>query len=306
MRAGALSDKTVGAYVKEHYISSWQRVGTFTAVQAGGKTVARAGGNVAVYFCTPDLDVIHAIAGPVGTDALLEAAKWAVETFEAARKQAGDDREALVKAIREAHDAKAKTPPCLNAYRCVPTVRVESAVLREKAGAAKDYAVVLGNALGATTTDLLYRPQQVAPAEARRACEDGVAVPAEATTARASAECLKGEQIQLHAETVLADAQQALLVAIGGGRTMHHYLAEQGTPKLEDIYKHVFERVLGERVTDTPVRTVDMPRMRTRQMVVQTIQPARESEDLRAKVQELQKQVEQLQKKVKELESKQE
>lgn len=53
-----------------------QKVGTFTITKAG-----KAGGNVASYFCTPEGQVLHIIAGPVGADVFLKEARWVVEVM---------------------------------------------------------------------------------------------------------------------------------------------------------------------------------------------------------------------------------
>jgi hypothetical protein len=56
------------------------------------------GGNVASYVCTPDGRVIHAVTGPAPARALLDAARWAVETY----ARTGDDPGALADAHRAA------------------------------------------------------------------------------------------------------------------------------------------------------------------------------------------------------------
>ena len=56
----ALTDAGVGIYFRQHFVASFQKVGTFRIVD--GQT---QGGNVASYFCTPAGRVLHAVAGPV-------------------------------------------------------------------------------------------------------------------------------------------------------------------------------------------------------------------------------------------------
>jgi hypothetical protein len=77
---GALADKTVAAYVNQHFIATYLKVGTFEIV--GGQKV---GGNVASYFCLPDSSVLHAVAGPVDAKKFLSELRWAVETRKAAQ-----------------------------------------------------------------------------------------------------------------------------------------------------------------------------------------------------------------------------
>ena len=72
----ALANEEVGKYLNEHCISSFQKVGTFRI--AGGQ---KQGGNVASYFCTPEGNVLHIIAGPVNASTMLREARWAVETW---------------------------------------------------------------------------------------------------------------------------------------------------------------------------------------------------------------------------------
>ena len=52
-----------------HFVAAWKKVGTFSidSTPNGGPT--KSGGNVAAYFCTPDLEVLNAVAGPVSTEA---------------------------------------------------------------------------------------------------------------------------------------------------------------------------------------------------------------------------------------------
>jgi hypothetical protein len=75
----ALANDEVGKYLNGSFVSSYQKVGTFTLNGA-----QKQGGNVAGYFCTPDGRVIHAIAGPVNAAVMLREARWAVETYKLA------------------------------------------------------------------------------------------------------------------------------------------------------------------------------------------------------------------------------
>ena len=75
----ALANSDVGNYVNKHFVSSFLKVGTFTV--ANGQ---KQGGNVASYFCTPEGQVLHAIAGPVNSDKFLREARWVVETWKLA------------------------------------------------------------------------------------------------------------------------------------------------------------------------------------------------------------------------------
>jgi hypothetical protein len=60
------------------------------------------GGNVASYFCTARGEAIHAVVGAVAADKLLAEARWAVETYQAA-KRASRNQDQLVEFIQDAH-----------------------------------------------------------------------------------------------------------------------------------------------------------------------------------------------------------
>jgi hypothetical protein len=79
-------------------VSAHQQVGSFEVVNQAG-VLAKNGGNVASYFCTPDGRVIHAVTGPVPADELLAAARWAVDVSSGGR--ALDDPELIGAAHRE-------------------------------------------------------------------------------------------------------------------------------------------------------------------------------------------------------------
>lgn len=79
-----MTNAEAGKYLNECFVATFQKVGTFT-INGGQKQ----GGNVASYFCTPDGQVIHAIAGPVNADVLLREARWVVETYKMALLEGG-------------------------------------------------------------------------------------------------------------------------------------------------------------------------------------------------------------------------
>jgi hypothetical protein len=75
-----LTNAEAGKYLNSSFVSTYQKVGTFT-INGGQKQ----GGNVASYFCTPEGRVLHAIAGPVNADVLLRESRWVVETAKLAQ-----------------------------------------------------------------------------------------------------------------------------------------------------------------------------------------------------------------------------
>jgi hypothetical protein len=70
----ALAKEEVGKLINQHFVCSFQRVGSFRIIQG-----QKQGGNVATYFCAPDGRVLHAIAGPVDAKTLLEEVNWVIE-----------------------------------------------------------------------------------------------------------------------------------------------------------------------------------------------------------------------------------
>ena len=70
----ALANAEVGKYLNATFVSTYQKVGTFTLNGA-----QKQGGNVASYFCAPDGRVLHAVAGPVDARVLLREARWATD-----------------------------------------------------------------------------------------------------------------------------------------------------------------------------------------------------------------------------------
>jgi hypothetical protein len=101
----ALARPEVGKYLDEHFISSFQKVGTFRIAGNNNKQ----GGNVASYFTTPSGRVLHVIAGPVNAPTMLREARWVVETWKLAQLQ-GDDKSLprLKTFLRKAHGDRLK------------------------------------------------------------------------------------------------------------------------------------------------------------------------------------------------------
>jgi hypothetical protein len=96
---GALAQKDVGEYLNKYFVSSYQKVSTFT-LTAGGQ---KQGGNVASYFCTPEGRVLHVVAGPVSGAKLLEEARWVEETWKLAEMQRAESVGQLQSLFRAAH-----------------------------------------------------------------------------------------------------------------------------------------------------------------------------------------------------------
>ncbi|HEX7900926.1 MAG TPA: hypothetical protein VF950_24420 [Planctomycetota bacterium] len=77
-------DPTVGAFMAKHFAAGWKKVGTFAIVGKADTNmgVQKVGGNVAAYFCTPDLRVLGAVGGPVSPQVFLREAERAVALAE--------------------------------------------------------------------------------------------------------------------------------------------------------------------------------------------------------------------------------
>ena len=93
-----MADPGVGKYLNDHFVSSYQKVGTFRIIN--GK---KQGGNVASYFCLPDGRVLHVVAGPANAATLLREARWTVETWKLAQLEGRDNPARFGQVIRRAH-----------------------------------------------------------------------------------------------------------------------------------------------------------------------------------------------------------
>jgi len=93
----------VGGYLNEHFVASFQKVGTFRIVNG-----QKQGGNVAVYFCTPGGRVLHAVAGPVPPATLLKEARWVISTWDLGllESKGVGGRSRFTTFVAEAHSAR--------------------------------------------------------------------------------------------------------------------------------------------------------------------------------------------------------
>lgn len=91
-------------------MAAFQQAGDFEVLSVEGK-LQKNGGNVATSFCTADAEVIHAVGKPVSAFRLLEEARWAVETFEQARRASPQDQTRQRTAIELAHLAQLDATP---------------------------------------------------------------------------------------------------------------------------------------------------------------------------------------------------
>ncbi len=95
--------------MNEHFVAGFAKVGTFTVVlQPASEYVCesrtKVGGNVAIYFCTPDGTVLAAAAGPEQPARVLAEARRAVAIAARAEAIGGEDRAAaLAQAAAESY-----------------------------------------------------------------------------------------------------------------------------------------------------------------------------------------------------------
>jgi hypothetical protein len=162
----------VGNYLNTHFVSSYQKVGTFRI--ANGQ---KQGGNVASYFCLPDGQVLHVIAGPVNAGTMLQEARWVVETWKMALLEKKEDPLQLSAFFAKAHADR----------------------LRQEQGLTLPEFRQLSNASSAELTSLVI--DQKLTREAR----------------------------------------------------IHFLLASNSPLQIEQIYKVIFERILGEEISTNPV-----------------------------------------------------
>jgi hypothetical protein len=105
----------VGNYLNTHFVSSYQKVGTFRI--ANGQ---KQGGNVASYFCLPDGQVLHVIAGPVNAATMLREARWVVETWKMALLEKKEDPPQLSVFFAKAHADRLRQEHKLPEFRQLP------------------------------------------------------------------------------------------------------------------------------------------------------------------------------------------
>ena len=77
----------------KHFAAGWKKVGTFAIVGRPDTNmgVQKVGGNVAAYFCTPDLRVLGAVGGPVSPAVFLREAERAVALAESTSNGLSED-----------------------------------------------------------------------------------------------------------------------------------------------------------------------------------------------------------------------
>jgi hypothetical protein len=218
----ALASPEVGKYLDEHFVCSFQKVGTFRIV---GKN--KQGGNVATHFCAPDGRVLHTIAGPVDAATMLRESRWVVDTATQAIKDSKGDGAAFKAIMRKAHADKLRTD-----YGLVVQPVTFDAAEPQDPNSPLTYRDPSGRPLAPVLPpppidgpDVKFRLRQ---AEAAKAAG---AVPVNDRAGRRWALPNQGR--------------------------VHMLLAAHSMTKIETVYASVFEGILGERVSTRPVEIVN-------------------------------------------------
>ncbi len=228
---GALADKAVGEYLNEHFVASFQKVGTFRIVQTPNGPATKQGGNVASYFCAPDGRVLHAVAGPVDAATLLREAKWVVETTKRAMKESQGDGAKFKALFRKAHADK----------------------LRAETGLAVEPITWDPPSADDETSNLTYRDPSgrplapVLPPPPIDGPDVGL-TEAEFGARQAGANAAPGARF-------VAD-KRGRRVAVNNQAVVDQLLAAHALVKIERVYGTVFETILGEKVSTKPVDVV--------------------------------------------------
>jgi hypothetical protein len=220
----------VGEYVNEHFVASFQKVGTFKIVNG-----QKQGGNVAAYFCAPDGRVLHAVAGPVDGPTMLAEAKWVVDTLKATVKSTNGDAAKFKAAFRQAHadKLKAETGLAVEAVTWDAPDASDKDTLQYKDPTGRPIAPKLPpppiNGPDVTLEDKKFDALQKAANNAPGAREVACGLGGKG-----------GRKVVVNNQAVVSQI-----------------LAAHSLGKIESIYGTVFENVLGEKVSTKPVDVVN-------------------------------------------------
>ena len=86
---GALSNSEAAEIIEREYVSTYEQVGRFLVSTEKSNShyrgrrdyLAKRGGDVVTYFCTPQGEVIHFLVGPAAAATLAEEAAWAADAY---------------------------------------------------------------------------------------------------------------------------------------------------------------------------------------------------------------------------------
>ena len=217
----ALANPEVGKYLDQHFVSAFQKVGTFRVVSG-----QKQGGNVASYFCAPDGRVLHVVAGPVDAATLLREARWVVDTVKQSLEEHEKSGKSFKGLIRQSHAERLRREHGL---------AVEPVVLDAPA-AEEDAALSYRDPSGAALAPVLPPP----PIE-------GPDVSFEAAGQEAAAQSVGARAVRDRAGRPWV---------LGNQGRVHMLLAAHSLKRIETLYGSIFEGILGEKVSTRPVEVV--------------------------------------------------
>lgn len=226
----ALKDPKVGEYLNEHFVSAFQKVGTFRIV--GGQ---KQGGNVASYFCAQDGRVLHVIPGPVNSATLLQEAKWTVETTKKVLKEHSEKGASIKALFRRAHAERLRREHGL----------VAEAVPFDAPASGEESALSYKDPTGKPLAPVLPPPPIEGP---------DVSIPeaAQADFAARQEVARRAAEGSGAALALVVDKRGRRWALTNQGRA-HMLMSAHSMKKIETVYGSVFEGILGEKVSTKPI-----------------------------------------------------
>lgn len=220
----ALADPKVGEYLNQHFVSAFQKVGTFRIVKG-----QKQGGNVAAYFCAPDGRVLHAVAGPVNGTVMLSEAKWVVATAQKCIAESHKTGRPFKALFREQHAERLRRDYGL-AVEAVTYDAVSSAdsVLSYRDPTGRPLAPVLPPAP-------IHGPDVAFGHQQERLAKSAPGAPA-----------MEPNVLDRRGRRWRLDNQGQV----------HSLLAAHSLQPIDKVYASIFEGILGEKVSTQPVQVV--------------------------------------------------
>jgi hypothetical protein len=219
----ALANPDVGAFLNQHFVSSFQKVATFQIVNG-----QKQGGNVASYFCAPDGRVLHCVAGPVDAATMLREAKWVVDSVKKAMEENRKTEVPFKALFRRRHAERLRQEFGL----VVEPATFDAPTSRE------DDPLTYNDPTGRPVLPVLVLPPI-----------DGPDVQFRAMAKEAAADAAPGANI--------VACRKGGRWSLGNQGRVHQLMSAYSMTKIEKVYATVFESILGERVSTKPVITIN-------------------------------------------------
>lgn len=221
----ALANPEVGKYLNEHFVSAFQKVGTFRIV---GRQ--KQGGNVASYFCAQDGRVLHVIAGPVDAKTLLREAHWVVASVKKSLAEGEKNGKSFKAQFRQHHADR-----LLKEHRL--TVQP---VLFDSPSNGDQSALTFRDPSGKILAPVLP-PVPIDGPDVSLTPSEAVAFNAQQDVARK----VKGANIVVD--------RRGRRWALNNPARVHVLLAGHAMKKIETLYGSIFEGILGEKISTKPI-----------------------------------------------------